>query len=75
MAVEALSGNVGGHSRSGTQLRMIAERVRKNRSLQKMLEAKDGRKQTHMDVLVAVFWRLLFFLTRGLAPNKRPAPC
>jgi len=30
-----------------------------------MLEAKDGRKQAHMDVLVAVF---------GRATHKRPTP-
>ncbi|RBP28318.1 hypothetical protein DET50_11247 [Marinobacter pelagius] len=36
---------------------MIAEQGGGSIHFQKMLRAKDGPKQAHMDVLVAVFWK------------------
>ncbi|SFM92122.1 hypothetical protein [Marinobacter pelagius] len=54
---------------------MIAEAAVCREAFQKMLKAKDGLKQAHMDVLVAVFWNASRHTAADLHPTQRKPQC
>jgi len=54
---------------------MIAGAPVPGECLQKMSEAMDGRREAHMDVLVAVFWRHFPDKAADWHPSKRKTTC
>ncbi|GAA0842070.1 hypothetical protein GCM10009113_09520 [Marinobacter szutsaonensis] len=54
---------------------MIAGAAARREAFQKMLKAKDGLKQAHMDVLVAVFWKASRRDDADMHPTQRKPQC